>query len=169
MRHHATLAALVLAAVPAFAQDTASPPDAALREAAQTYVASEALQTTLDELLSTDTFLAQLRASGMDLDPAETSTLAGIVDEEFAGARPAIEGAMVVAAATTFTMEELDALIAFYGSAEGRSIAQKTTPFLQSFYEAITPTLSETQQRIAARAQETLRPGSGATPRTVTE
>jgi hypothetical protein len=166
MRLPATLAALVLAAAPAFAQDATTPPDAALLEAAQTYVGSDALQTTLDDLLSTDTFMAQLRASGMDLAPEQVTTLAGIVDEEFANARPGIEDAMVTAAAATFTMEELNALNAFYGSPEGRAIAAKTAPFLQSFYAAISPTLTETQARIAARAQETLGGPSGAAPPT---
>jgi hypothetical protein len=170
MRHSATAVALVLATAPALAQESTSPPDASRLDAAQTYVDSEALQTTLDELLSTDIFMAQLRASGMSLDPGETTTLAQIVDEEFSGVRPEIEGAMVTAAAETFTLEELDALNAFYGSEEGRSIAAKTAPFMQTFYDEITPTLSETQQRIAARAQETLGPGTGgATPPTVTE
>ena len=105
----------------------------------------------------------------MDLQPTETTTLARIVDEEFTGVRPEIEGAMVTAAAGTFTMAELDALNAFYGSEEGRSIAAKTAPFLQSFYAEITPTLAETQQRIAARAQETLGPDESGTTPPVTE
>jgi hypothetical protein len=90
MRHSATLAALVLAAGPAFAQDAPPAPDGAIREAAQSYVDSDALQTTLDDLLSTDTFMAQLRASGMNLDPSQTTVLAQIVDEEFSDVRPDI-------------------------------------------------------------------------------
>ena len=150
-------AALSVATAPTLAQD-AEPGGA--REAARGYVESEAMQTALDELLSTDTFVAQLEAAGLRLDPKQTETLAGIVEEEFADIRPDLEEAMTVAAADAFTMEELDALNAFYGSAEGRSIAAKMTPFMQSFYDEIGPTLLETQSEIAARADAELNAGA---------
>lgn len=170
-----TVVALALAATPALAQDN-QPQDGAapapeLREAAQGYVDSQAMQTALDELLSTDTFVAQLEASGMRLDPEQTRTLAGIVDEEFADVRSELEEAMTVAAADAFTMEELAALNDFYASEEGRSIATKMTPFMQSFYEEIGPTLRETQEQIAMRAQEALNPdeAEGTAPPAATE
>jgi uncharacterized protein len=157
MRFYPTLAALALAAAPAVAQDATSPDDR--RQAAEGYVNSQAMQTALDELLSTDTFVAQLEASGMRLDADQTRTLAGIVDEEFAGVRPDLEEAMTVAAADAFTMDELEALNDFYASEEGRSIATKMSPFMQSFYEEIGPALRQTQEQIATRAQEALNPG----------
>jgi hypothetical protein len=158
MRFHPTLAALALAAAPALAQD-ASPSDDRL-QAAEGYVNSQAMQTALDELLSTDTFVAQLEASGMQLDADQTRTLAGIVDEEFAEVRPDLEEAMTAAAADAFTMDELAALNDFYASEEGRSIATKMSPFMQSFYEEIGPALRQTQEQIAMRAQEALNPGT---------
>lgn len=170
MRFTTTLAALALAAAtPALAQQDQGTPaqseaPAELREAAQGYVESEAMQTALDELLSTETFVAQLEASGMQLDPEQARTLAGIVDEEFADVRPELEDAMTVAAAGAFTMEELEALNDFYASEEGRSIATKMTPFMQGFYQEIGPTLRQTQEQIAMRAQEALAPeGEGET------
>ena len=153
----ATAAALAIAALPAIAQD-ASPEEA--REAARGYVESPAMQTALDELLSPDTFVAQLEAAGLRLDPQQTETLAGIVSEEFADIRPDLEEAMTIAAVDAFTMDELEALNAFYASEEGRSIAAKMTPFMQSFYNEIGPTLQETQGEIAARAQEELAQGA---------
>jgi uncharacterized protein len=152
-RFSAFAAALALVAAPAIAQDADME---SAREAARGYVQSEAMQTALDELLSTDTFVAQLEAAGLRLDPPETETLAGIVEEEFAGVRPDLEEAMTEAAAGSFTMEELEALNDFYGSEEGRSIASKMTPFMQTFYAEIGETLQETQSRIAARAQAEL-------------
>jgi uncharacterized protein len=159
-------AALAISAAPVVAQDQsgmlAQIPDE-MREAAQGYVESRAMQTALDELLSTDTFVAQLRASGLQLDPAETETLAQIVEEEFADVRPELEEAMTFAAAEAFTMDELVALNDFYGSEEGRSIATKMTPFMQAFYQVIGPTLRQTQQQIGQRAQEAMTPpGMGA-------
>jgi hypothetical protein len=178
MTFRTILAALALAAAaPALAQQdqTAAPQteDSApeeLRQAAQGYVNSQAMQTALDELLSTETFVAQLEASGMRLDPEQTRTLAGIVDEEFAEVRPELEDAMATAASDAFSMEELEALNDFYGSEEGRSIATKMSPFMQSFYEEIGPTLRQTQEQIAARAQDALEPaGEGEAPPAVTE
>ncbi len=152
-RTTALAAALALLAAPAAAQEQAA--DRAL-DAARGYVQSVAMQTALDELLSTDTFIAQLDASGLRLDPDQTETLAGIVEEEFAVIRPDLEEAMTAAAADAFTLEELEALAAFYRSDEGVSIAAKMTPFMQSFYDQIGPTLLETQTEIAARAEEEL-------------
>jgi hypothetical protein len=108
----------------------------------------------------------------MQLDDEGTRTLAGIVDEEFGEVRPELEEAMTAAAADAFTMEELEALNEFYASEEGQSIAQKTTPFMQSFYQEIGPTLRQTQEEIAMRAQEALAPGAageGTEPGTATE
>lgn len=156
----ATAIALAVAALPAGAEESPAPDP---REAARGYVESQAMQTALDELLSTDTFVAHLDAAGLRLGPQQTETLAGIVEEEFASIRPELEDAMAIAAADAFTIEELEALNAFYGSEEGRSIATKMTPFMQSFYGAIGPTLQETQSRIAERAQEALTPGADGT------
>jgi hypothetical protein len=143
MRLHTTLAALVLAAAPAIAQETqdtqGGASEADLRQAAEGYIDSQAMQTALDELLSTDTFVAQLEASGMRLDPEQTRTLAGIVDEEFADVRPALEEAMTVAAADAFTMEELEALATSTEARRGGRSPTKMTPFMQSFYERDRP------------------------------
>jgi hypothetical protein len=149
MKPHLALAALVLAAAPAFAQDT-------MRDAARTYVESIAMQSALDQLLSTDAYIAQVRASGVQLDAEGNRTLTGIVDEEFSDVRPELEEALTAAAADTFTMEELDALNAFYQSEAGQSVAAKMAPFMQGFYESIAPTLRETQEQIAMRARDAL-------------
>lgn len=161
MKSHIILvAATALVAAPALAQESQAEAPAELQQAAEGYVQSQAMQTALDELLSTDTFVAQLQASGVRLDQAQTETLAGIVDEEFADVRSELEDAMSVAAADAFTMEELEALNDFYGSEEGQSIATKMQPFMQSFYQEIGPTLRETQSQIAMRAEEALTPAT---------
>lgn len=149
--------ALAVAAAPAVAQVA---PSLDAREAARGYVESRAMQDALDELLSTETFVAQLEDAGLRLDPRQTETLEVIVAEEFAGIRPDLEDAMTIAAADAFTIEELEALNAFYGSKEGQSIAAKMRPFMLSFYTEIGPTLLEAQNEIAARAQEALTAGN---------
>jgi hypothetical protein len=162
-RRPALAAALAVLAAAATAQEPA-------RDAARGYVESEAMQTALDELLSTETFVAQLEAAGLRLAPDEIETLAGIVEEEFAAIRPDLEAAMTSAAADAFTLEELEALAAFYQSPEGVSIAAKMTPFMQGFYDQIGPTLERTQGEIAARAQDALGADPrGAAPSAITE
>lgn len=150
MTRTAIIAAAAFIAAPALAQEDPTE----LQQAAESYVESPALQTALDEILSTDTFVAQLRASGAQLDEEQIRTIATIIDEEFADVRPDLETAMTSAAADAFTLEELEALNEFYESDQGRSIAEKMQPFMQSFYQDIGPALQETQQDIAMRIQE---------------
>lgn len=157
MTRIAIIAAAALFAAPAVAQED----QANLRQAADSYVESRAMQTTIDEILSTDTFVAQLQATGAQLTDEQIRTIAGIIDEEFEDVRPELESAMTTAAADAFTLEELEALNEFYESAAGQSVAEKMQPFMQSFYQEIGPTLRDTQQEIAMRVQEEMsQPGA---------
>ncbi|GEM_PF-1538465 len=157
MTRIAIIAATALLAAPAIAQEDQSD----LREAAESYVESQAMQTAIDEILSTDTFVAQLQATGAQLSDQQIQTIAGIIDEEFEDVRPNLQSAMTTAAVDAFTLEELEALNEFYESEEGQSVAEKMQPFMQSFYREIGPTLRETQQDIAMRVQEEMAAGEG--------
>jgi hypothetical protein len=162
MKPRLALAAIVLAAAPAFAQD------ATRDDAARTYVGSIPMQSALDQLLSTDAYIAQVQAGGVQLDAEGVRTLTDIVDEEVTDVRPELEEALTAAAAETFTIEELDALNTFYASEAGKSVAAKMAPFMQGFYASVSPTLRETQEQIATRARDAL-PPEGTAPDTVTE
>ena len=152
MKPHLALA-FVLAATPVLAQD------ASRDDAARTYVESIAMQSALDQqLLSTDAYISQVQAGGVQLDAEGARTLTDIVDEEFTDVRPGLQEALTAAAAETFTIEELDALNTFYGSEAGKSVAAKMAPFMQDFYASIAPTLRDTQEQIATRARDALAP-----------
>lgn len=161
MKPHLALA-FVLAATPVLAQD------ASRDDAARTYVESIAMQSALDQLLSTDAYISQVQAGGVQLDAEGARTLTDIVDEEFTDVRPELQEALTAAAAETFTIEELDALNTFYGSEAGKSVAAKMAPFMQDFYASIAPTLRDTQEQIATRARDALAP-EGTAPGPVTE
>lgn len=152
--------ALALSAV---APAAALAQDGDLRQAARDFVQSPAMQTTLDELLSTDVFVAQLQASGAQLSEAQVRRASEIVAGQLAEARPDFESALAAAAANTFTLDELDGMIAYYESEVGRATTAKMGDFMESFYENAGDTLAETQRDIIRRiAEDFAAPGQGA-------
>lgn len=152
----------IMAAAGALAQDDD------LRQRAEAFVQSEAMQMTLEQVLSPETFVAQLHASGMQLTVDQMRTVANIVDEQLAKAQPEFETALAAAAAETFTLAELEGMIDDYQSDVGRSSTAKMQAFLQSFYENLGGTLTQVQTDIVRQVGEELdlsdtdAPGEGA-------
>jgi hypothetical protein len=144
--HLAAIAALV--ATPPLAQE------GDIRQAAEQFVENEAMQTTLDQVLAPETFVAQLRATATRLSEEEIRSISEIVNAELADARPQLEAALATAAAETFTLSELEAMNEFYESETGRSTAAKMQRFMQSFYEEVGPTLAAVQMDIVGRMAE---------------
>lgn len=140
----------MIATGPAFAQDDA------LRQRAETFVQSDAMQMTIDQVLSPETFVAQLRASGVQLTEDQIRTVADIVDRELAEAQPEFETALAAAAAETFTLAELEGMIDYYESDVGRSSTGKMQAFLESFYQNLGGTLTEVQTDILRQMGEAL-------------
>ena len=139
------------------AQDGA--PDEAVREAARRYIESEGMQAMMDEMLSPDAMADALRAQFGEQIPEDVmSQIVTIATDELQSIRPAMEDAMIEAAAETFTLEEIEAQIEFYQSPEGASVISKMQPFMTSFYEAIGPEFQATNERIMQRASETIPP-----------
>jgi hypothetical protein len=147
-----SLLALVLVAgltLPAAAQDNPE----ALREAAVAYIGSPAQQSVIDRLLSADNIVAQARASRPDLPQSLIDELGIIASEELGSIRIDLEAAMIDAAAETFTLNEIQALDAFYRTDEGASVLLKTQDFMQAAMQRVGPKLQEAQQAIGRRAQ----------------
>ncbi|MEL6599925.1 MAG: hypothetical protein AAGK98_12230 [Pseudomonadota bacterium] len=142
-----TLAAGVVCAVPALAQDDA-------RAAAESYVNSPVQQQLISDLLSEEAVINQLRAMLPPDTPAEMiEEVSVIVADELNGTRDAMSAAMVTAAMQIYTVEELQALDTFSRSEVGSSALLKALPFQQAFVETIDPVLREMQTNIITRLQ----------------
>ena len=153
----ATAACLALAPTGASAQDD----EEARHAAAEAYVALPAVQEMIEGTLDPDALVAQFRATvpvADQLSESQFRTLAEIASEEIGAIRPQMTETMRDQAAETFTLAELEALSAFYGSPEGESILGKTGPFMQSYMRALGPTLQTTMRTISERIQNEITP-----------
>ena len=150
MRLLAVVFAILAAATAAAAQD-----DARLRAAAERYVAGEGVQRSIEASLSSETIAAALDAQlGERLSPVERSEIAAVVAEEMTAIRPAMEEAMVEAAAATFTLSEIEAMTEFHETPEGAAILRKTPDFAAAYLGAMAPELRAATERAMARAAE---------------
>ena len=143
--------ALGLLAGPAPAQD-----DAELREAVERYVNSPLQQQMMDEMLSADAMIEQMRSMMPQLSAEQLEVVGRIGAEEMAGIRPAMEAAMVEAAVDTFTLPEMLALEAFYETPEGAAVMSKMQPFMAATFARIGPQMQEAQMRIGQRVMTEL-------------
>jgi len=133
------------------------------RAAATAYVDNPVQQKMLDEMLSAEAMVTQMRATlppnvSDALQPEQIQTMARIASEELADLRPAMQTAMIEAAAQTFTTAELEALDAFYSSPEGASVMGKMQPFMQTFYTGLGGDMQAAQMRIIRRVNEAMKP-----------
>ena len=135
-----------------FAQDEME----AKRQAAEAYVSSEAQQSIIAQVGSPEVIAAQMEAQFPQI-PAEARTqLAEIASEEMAPMMDEMERVMIDAVAETFSLEEIEAITAFYETPAGLAMAQKTAPLMQSVFARIGPQMQAAQQRIAERTAEVL-------------
>ena len=146
----------VAALGPAMAQQ-APDIDPALTAAAQAYVAGEAQQALIDQLISPAAILAQITAAIPDLPPQLTDVVSRVAAEEMATLRPKIEAAMLQSAARTFSLDEIRALSAFYATPEGRGILLKMQPFLEGAMAEVAPDIQAAQGVILQRTFDALR------------
>jgi hypothetical protein len=136
---------------PALAQD-----EAALRAAAESYVSGPANQRMMDQILSPDTLIAQMRAANPNLTDEQLQLAAGIAAEELAEIRDDMEVATIEAAIVTFSLEEITALDAFYRTPEGMGVAGKMQPFMQNAFARMGPALQAAQGKIGARIMKAI-------------
>lgn len=161
---------LLFAAAPLRAQEAAAPPEAveeALEEEAsqatpetlalaERYLTLPAIQQMNDQLYGGNV-LDSMMAMQEGLPDEVRSAMAKILREEFAKMRPALEEVMIETAAETYSAAELEALIAFYESPEGASVAVKTGPFTQKVFVNFSDGLADFQQAVVKRLTEELK------------
>ena len=146
---------LPLAAVLALSLTSPVFADAAT-DAATAFIESPVQQKLLDDMLSPEGLMAQFQAVQPQLPPDKTDEILQIVSEELNAFRPQMEAAMIKGAAEAFTVEEIEALTAFYSSPIGASAMSKMNPYMQSAMAEMTPGLQAMQGRVMQRVQEAL-------------
>lgn len=144
------LAILLLPSLPANAQDDA------LRAAVERYINNPVQQRMMDDMFSPDAMVAQMRAVMPQITEEELQSVAAIAAEELAILRPDLETAMIEAAIAHFTLEEVEALDAFYSTPEGASVMVKMQPFMATAMGLVGPQMMAAQMRIGQRAMEEL-------------
>lgn len=125
---------------PAFAQDTTA--------LAEQYIALPSVQQMMTDMMSPEAMMAQLSAmmpAGTTLTDDQRTRLGEVLQRTLGGLRPAMEEAMVASAAGTFTAEELQAMLDFYGSEVGASVLAKTQPMMADFMGRIGPQMQAAQ------------------------
>lgn len=148
MKFIAPCLAAALLAIPSFADEAT--------DAATAFISSPVQQQLLDDMLSPEMVLAQMRAMAEQLPEDKVQTLVGIVTEELEAIRPDMEAAMITGAAEAFTVEEINALTEFYNSPVGASAMGKMTPYMQQTMGALGPTMQTMQGNIVRRVQAEL-------------
>jgi hypothetical protein len=141
------LAAALLAA-PSFADEAT--------DAATAFINSPVQQRLLDDMLSPEMVLAQMQTIAQRLPEDKVQVLVNIVTEELEAIRPEMEAAMISGAAESFTVEEINALTAFYNSPVGASAMGKMTPYMQQTMGSLGPTMQQMQGNIVRRVQSEL-------------
>lgn len=147
------LPALILAAsfsLPALAQD------AARLEAAQAYAETPVQKKLMADMLSPEAIVTQLRATGMPEELIDQASV--IVSEEVLAIQGEIVSAMVTGMAESFSLEEIQALTAFYSSPIGASAMSKMQPFMAQTMQTMGPALQKMQSRLQQRLQKELKP-----------
>ncbi|MGE3306093.1 MAG: DUF2059 domain-containing protein [Rhizobiaceae bacterium] len=122
------------------------------RAAAERYVKLPSVQKSVRDMVSViEPMLNAMGGANLPADKKEQ--LIAIIQEEMGALLPAIEAAMIDAAAKTFSLQELETMIAFYSTPEGEAILLKTQAFTQAYLATVTPELQAAQQRIVKRVQ----------------
>jgi len=127
-----------------------------LRAAATRYVENPVQQQMLDDMLSPEAMVVQMQTMAPQIPDDALQVFSTIVSEELALIRPALEAAMIEAAIATYSLEEIEALEAFYNTELGASVMGKMQGFMASFMAAIGPEMAQMQGRVAQRVGEAL-------------
>ncbi len=143
-----TIAAAACFALPAFADEAT--------DAAAAFINSPVQQKLMDDMLSPDMIMTQMQTVAAQLPEDKVEILVKIVTEELEDIRPKMEDAMIAGAAQSFTIDEINALTAFYNSPLGASAMSKMTPYMQQTMSALGPSMQEMQRNIMTRAQKEL-------------
>lgn len=138
------LVALLALASAAFAQTN--------QEAAERYARLPGVQKLIDDMFGPGFIEPMLNALGYGNLPADKKAkVVRIIQEELQTVRPAVEAAMISAAAATFSVGELEAMIAFYSTQEGEAILVKQQPYNQAYLGLLGADIQQMQARVMGR------------------
>lgn len=126
-------------------------------DAAKAFIQSPVQQKLLDDMLSPEMLVTQMQAMAPNIPKEKMPQLVDIVSEELSALRDVLENGMAVGATSSFTVEEIEALTAFYNSPIGASAMGKMTPYMQAAMAAISPDLIAMQKRVAERVKTELK------------
>lgn len=138
-------AALVclLLAHPAAAQST--------KTLARQYIELPAVQSSLLGMETPAMFGGLLQAllpTGVKISPSKKAAISKVLAMEIAKERPAMEKAMIEAAAKTFTADELKAMIAFSKTKLGASATSKSAAFALASSAGMAPSMQRMEARM---------------------
>lgn len=118
---------------------------------AREYISLPAVQDTFMDVQSPDYLIAFILADlppGAKMSPAKKEAISKVAASHVAKMKPAMENALIEAAARSYTVEELEALIAFAKTEVGASATRKGAVFAQKFNTEFRPTIRRTQAAI---------------------
>ncbi|MFN0262361.1 DUF2059 domain-containing protein [Tepidamorphus sp. 3E244] len=144
-----------IALAPIASGSLAQAQDAERMAAAQKYLETPTVQKMMSDMLSpqyVSAMLQQMQVSANVTDE-QRDKLAKILSEEFAKIRPQMERVMLESTAANFTVNEIEALTAFYSSEEGAAIAEKMQPYMAQAMQQIIPLMQSMQQSFIQRVQ----------------
>lgn len=141
-------------AVPASAQDT--------RSLAEDYVELPAVQSMLDSMFGGETLAANLAASlpnNLAINESQVAAVATLMANEMSALEPVMRETMISNLADTFTAQELEAMIAFYGSEVGTAILTKNQAMMGRIMATIAPQMQQLQRGLTPQIMQILRDG----------
>lgn len=151
----AAAAFLTVVAGPALAEDRA-----ALKAAVERYVRHPVTQSVLDTVLSLDTtrshVVNHMQAHGGTLRNDQVEALSLIIQQELDRIRPHMERLMITSATETYSLEEVQALIAFCDTEIGASAMSKSGRFMQIFNAGAGPQFKRLLVRLGERIEAEL-------------
>ncbi|MCB1336093.1 MAG: DUF2059 domain-containing protein [Maritimibacter sp.] len=137
----AALALALMLSQPAAGQDAAA--------LARQYAEMPEVQAMFDDMFAPEMLAEQFRfglPAEVQLSDDQIARVGDVMAEMMASLRPDLTQMMVDGMAANFTIGEIEALIAFYGSPDGASVMRKMQPYMQQVLGAFMPLIQQRQQ-----------------------
>ncbi len=141
--------AFVVLTTPALAQDAT--------ELATQYVYMPEVQSMITDMFSPTTLANQVTSSlppGMSITDNQKQRIGEVLSTAMNDLRPRMEQLMISGSAETFSTDELQALIDFYGSEHGAAIMTKMNPFMTSIMAELGPEMQALQAKVTPQIVE---------------
>ncbi len=153
MRIQAALLGLILLALPLMATAQSK------QDLAEQYVYMPEVQAMIDDMFSPQSMAAQFASSlpaSVPVTEDQLTRIGVVLSDAMKDIRPRLEELMISGSTSTFSVEELQALIAFYQSEHGAAIMTKMQPFMTGMMAELGPEMITVQQTITPKLMEIL-------------